>query len=107
MKAYKGFESKVMGDFEQLVAERPSFKRRFLLTAQSAQREDELALRARQDVQQIAAECGYAVITFPPEKPVDKWWQQLAQYGQNVLEWGRLFFKLDQLARFGIKEVIC
>lgn len=80
--------------FEQLVEEKPSFKRRFLLTAQSAQKEDELALRARQDVQQIAAECGYAVIAFPLEKTVDKWWQQLAQYGQNVLEWGKLFFKL-------------
>lgn len=80
--------------FEQLVEEKPSFKRRFLLTTQSVRREDALALRARQDVQQIAAENGYAVIAFPPEKAAEKWWQQAVQYGQAVLDWGKLFFKL-------------
>lgn len=80
--------------FEQLVEEKPSFKRRFLLTTESVRREDALAARARQDVQQIAADNGYAVIAFPQEKPADKWWQQIALYGQAVLDWSRLFFKL-------------
>ena len=80
--------------FEQLVEDKPSFKRRFLLTAESARREDALSRRARRDVQQIAADCGYASIAFAPEKPADKWWQQAAQYGRAILDWGRLFFKL-------------
>ena len=80
--------------FETLAAEKPSFKRRFLLTAQGLRREDALTQRARNDVQRIAAECGYAVIALSPEQTAEKWWQQAAQYGRAILDWGKLFFKL-------------
>lgn len=80
--------------FEQLVTEKPSFKRRFLLTSETFVREDPLADRARRDVQRIAAENGYALINPPAEKKTDKWWQEAAQLGRAALEWGKLFFKL-------------
>ncbi len=78
--------------FEQLMQEKPSFKRRFLLTG--ACHEDDLACKARQDVQRIAAEAGYVALTAPEENTVGKPWQRAASLGRVTLEWGRLFFKL-------------
>ena len=79
--------------FEQLVRERPNFKRRFLLTAPAAPA-DALAEKARADVQRIAAECGYALIVPAPMPQGNRWWKKAAGLGRIVLDWARLFFKL-------------
>lgn len=80
--------------FEQLVTEKPSFKRRFLLHTQTFTKDDPLTEQARGDVQRIAAEEGYVLINPPPERKIDKWWQHIPQMGQVLLTWGKLFFKL-------------
>ena len=80
--------------FEQLVEEKPSFKRRFLLTTESFRKEDGLAARMRRTVHRIASENGYAAVAFTPEGAADKWWQKAVQYGAAVKDWGKLFFKL-------------
>lgn len=80
--------------FEHLVTEKPSFKRRFLLTTKAAGPLDVLADKARRDVQHIAAEAGYALLNPDVPKKTDKWWQQLAALIRITLGWGRLFFKL-------------
>jgi len=80
--------------FEQLVREKPSFKRRFLLTTETYLRDEPLADKARRDVQQIASEAGYALLNLPAEKKAEKWWQQAAVLGRAALDWGKLFFKL-------------
>ena len=80
--------------FEQLVTERPSFKRRFLLTGESFRQEDVLTIRARRDVQRLAAEAGYVLINPPAETKNEKWWQGPFQQARAILEWGKLFFKL-------------
>ena len=80
--------------FEQLATEKPSFKRRFLLTTEPLRKDDPLAAKARADVQRIAAEEGYVQIKLPAEKKAEKWWQQALQYGAALVDWGKLFFKL-------------
>jgi len=79
--------------FEQLTAEKPSFKRRFLLTS-DAPGADALARKAREDVQHLAAEAGYALINPAPLQTADKWWQKAAAAARITLDWGKLFFKL-------------
>ena len=79
---------------EQLVQEKPTFKRRFILTTQPLAKPDALTVKARADVQRIAAEQGYAVLTSAAPRKVEKWWQQAAQMLKISLDWGKLFFKL-------------
>ena len=79
--------------FTQLMTEKPSFERRFLLTADTPDA-DPLALKARQDVQQLAAEAGYALINPSRINPAEKWWQKAAAAARITLDWGKLFFKL-------------
>ncbi len=79
--------------FEQLTAEKPSFKRRFLLTT-TAPKADPLARKAREDVQHQAAEAGYALINPTALQTADKWWQKAVAVGRIMLGWGKLFFKL-------------
>ena len=80
--------------FEQLVAERPSFKRRFLLNTKASGAFDVLADKTRRDVSRIAAEAGYALLEPDIPLKADKWYQQIAQYTRVTMMWGRLFFKL-------------
>ena len=80
--------------FEQLVEEKPSFKRRFLLTTAPAEKADVLAAKARRDVQRIASEAGYALINPAVQPRADKWWQRAVQMGRITAEWVKLFFKL-------------
>ena len=80
--------------FEQLVQEKPSFKRRFLLTTKAAGPVDVLADKARRDVANIAAENGYALLAPDALPKAEKWYQQLGQYARITLDWGKLFFKL-------------
>ncbi len=79
---------------EQLVKEKPSFKRRFLLTSIREDKANFLAAKAVQDVQHIAAEAGYALLDLPVPPVPQKWWQWVALVGRTVYEWGKLFFKL-------------
>lgn len=78
---------------EQLVEEKPSFKRRFLLTT-NARKQEPLAAKARRDVQQLAAEAGYALINPAAFPQADKWWQKAAAAVRITMDWGKLFFKL-------------
>ena len=80
--------------FETLMTEKPSFKRRFLLTTRPGGHADVLEEKARRDVQRVASEEGYAQISPDVPAKAEKWWQKLAVLGRLVLEWGRLFFKL-------------
>ena len=79
--------------FEMLMMEKPSFKRRFLLTT-NAYKEEALAEKARRDVSRIAADEGYALLTHPAEVEAKQWWQQGLQLGRVLLNWIKLFFKL-------------
>ncbi len=79
---------------EQLVLERPSFKRRFVLTTEPFAQPDKSAEKARQDVRRIAAEAGYAALALPVVPKVDKWWQWIAPMARIIWAWGKLFFKL-------------
>ena len=79
---------------EQLAADQPSFKRRFLLVSRSGGEKPPTEQKARQDVQRIAQDMGYAVLESAVRDRGGKWWQQALMYAQAVLEWGRLFFKL-------------
>ena len=80
--------------FEHLVTEKPSFKRRFLLTTKPSGPLDVMADKARRDVQHIAADAGYALLNPNIPQKTEKWWQQLAMFARITLGWGRLFFKL-------------
>lgn len=80
--------------FEQLVRERPPFKRQFLLTTETFRRNDPLADKACRDVQRIAEEAGYALLRFPAEKKADKGWQSILYAGKLLWTWGKLFVKL-------------
>ena len=80
--------------FEALMTEKPSFKRRFLLTTHPNGPADVLADKARRDVERIASEAGYALISPETVHKADKWWQKAAAAGRIILEWGKLFFKL-------------
>ena len=80
--------------FEQLVAEKPSFKRRFLLNTKAAGAFDPLADKARRDVSRIAADAGYALLEPDIPLKAEKWYQQLARYARVTIMWGKLFFKL-------------
>ncbi len=79
--------------FEQLVREKPGFKRRFLLTTAAAPA-SALAEKARADAQQIASACGYAMLAPAAVSLTGKWWQKAAALGRIVLDWAKLFFKL-------------
>lgn len=79
---------------EQLVREKPTFKRRFILTTQPLVKPEVLTAKARADVQRIAAEQGYAVLTHTAPRKTEKWWQQAAQMCRIGLDWAKLFFKL-------------
>ena len=80
--------------FEQLVQEKPSFKRRFLLNTKAAGPIDVLADKARRDVNAIAAENGYAVISPDALPKAETWYQRALQYARVTVDWGKLFFKL-------------
>lgn len=80
--------------FETLVHEKPSFKRRFLLSTESYRLQEPLARKARQDVERIAAEAGFVPVAFPGERKDQQWWQKVGQLGQTLLAWGKLFFRL-------------
>ena len=79
---------------EQLVQERPTFKRRFIMTSQSGQKADAQTDKARLEVQRIAGEMGYAAINPAVNQPAQKWWQQALIWGRAAVTWGKLFFKL-------------
>ena len=79
---------------EQLVREKPSFKRRFLLTCCAPVKGDPSAEKAVQDVRRIAAEAGYIPLDLPAPAHPQKWWQWAPILGRMVYEWGKLFFKL-------------
>ncbi len=79
--------------FRQLTADKPSFKRRFLLAGEDAP-EDALAMKVRRNVQEAAAGAGFALVT-PPALSLDKkWWRNAGPMCRSVLFWGGLFFKL-------------
>ena len=80
--------------FEHLVQEKPSFKRRFLLTTKADGVRDPLAEKARGDVAELSAAYGYALLTTEALPKAEKWYQQLEQYARTVIDWGKLFFKL-------------
>ncbi len=80
--------------FEQLKADQPSFKRRFLLTSKDSGAKDPLADKARADVLRIAREAGYITLESAVPDKAETWWQTAKMHLQAVLEWGRLFFKL-------------
>lgn len=80
--------------FEQIVRERSGFKRRYLLVQEGTVPSDALAEKARRDVQQIAAEAGYAMRCLPAIKPADRWWQRIPPLGKLLLAWCRMFFQL-------------
>ncbi len=80
--------------FEQLVQEKPSFKRRFLLNTKADGPLDVLADRARRDVSRIAGENGYVLLNQEAAPKTDKWYQQALHYARITLDWGKLFFKL-------------
>ncbi len=83
---------RLAGRFERIKQERPSFKRRFVLTEEAA--DDPLAQQARRDVRELAAEAGYVRLD-PPECPVSsKWWKNILPLARIALFWGKLFFKL-------------
>ena len=79
---------------EQLVQEKPSFKRRFVLTSVRGDKNNLQADKAFQDVQRIAAEEGYVTLNPPVPAVPQKWWQWVTLFGSTVYEWGKLFFKL-------------
>ena len=85
---------RLTGRFEQLTAERPSFKRRFLLNTKAGGVFDPLADKARRDVTRVAAEAGFALIEPDVSPKADKWYQQAMQYLRLTALWARLFFKL-------------
>ncbi|MBR6668128.1 MAG: glycosyltransferase [Clostridia bacterium] len=80
--------------FEQLVQDKPSFKRMFLLTTYPAGRLDVMADKARRDMQQIAADAGYALLNPDIPQKADKWWQVPLQYVRVLWEGCKLFWKL-------------
>ena len=80
--------------FEQLVQEKPSFKRRFVLTSVREDKTNPLAMQAVRDVQRIAAEEGYVTLNPPVPVQPQKWWHWVTLMSRTVYEWGKLFFKL-------------
>lgn len=78
--------------FEQLVREQPSFRRRFILTADA--KLDQEADKARRDVLRIAQEAGYIPLVSSVPDKADKWWQQALMMGSAAFEWTKLFFRL-------------
>ncbi len=79
--------------FEQLVEDKPSFKRRFLLSAPKPAGRDVLAERTYESLRQLAAGEGYVLLENAWEKP-ENWRQQALQWGRLLWDWGKLFFKL-------------
>ncbi len=80
--------------FEQLLTEKPSFKRRFLLAEEEHIPGDMLAVKARRGVRTIAAEEGYALLDMPGGKMQKEWWRNIPLMGRLFLFWAGLFFKL-------------
>ncbi len=79
--------------FRRLTADKPSFKRRFLLAGEDTP-EDALALKVLGNVQQAAAGAGFALVTPPQVRLDKKWWRSAGSLCRSVLFWGGLFFKL-------------
>lgn len=80
--------------FEKLAAEKPGFKRRFLLTGSPVGKVDQAAKKLRDDVRRIAQAEGFACLESAVREQGDKWWQQALMMGRSLWEWGKLFFKL-------------
>ena len=79
---------------EQLVQEKPSFKRRFVYTCVREDKTTPQVMKAFQEVQRIAAEEGYVTLNPPVPAMPQKWWHWVPLMGRTVYEWGKLFFKL-------------
>jgi len=79
---------------EQLVREKPGFKRRFILTTEPAAHTDKMAEKTRQDVKRIASEAGYAALVLPAVGKIEKWWQWIGPMCRIFWAWVKLFFKL-------------
>lgn len=79
---------------EQLVQEKPSFKRRFVYTCVREDKTNPQATKAFQEVQRIASEEGYVTLNPPVPAVPQKWWHWVSLMGRTVYEWGKLVFKL-------------
>ncbi len=80
--------------FEQLLKEKPSFKRRFLLAEGENVPGDALSRKARRDVRALASEAGYALLDMPSGKMLPDWWRNIPYLSRMLLFWAGLFFKL-------------
>lgn len=89
-----GAAEQLTARFEQIVRERSGFKRRFLLSQEGTETADALAEKARDDVQRIAMENGYALRCLPARKQQGRWWQRISQTGKLLLAWSKMFLQL-------------
>jgi len=83
--------------FEQLLKRSRAFKRRFLLTVMSGEKGVPAMNKAREDVQRIAQEAGYAFAKVTAQDSArGNRWQQLLLSGKVLWDWTNLFFRLRE-----------
>ncbi len=81
--------------FERLVGLSRAFRRRFLITMLSGEQGVPAMNKARQDVQKIASEAGYACLQMTAEDSArGNRWKQVWLMAKVVWDWTSMFFRL-------------